>query len=149
MWLTLNDRAIALCDSPSALRFRASVRCAAVSFSGRPMRFVDRARPSAVRVKIISRSTSATPPSTARNSRPVLLVLSAIGCEKGEKVAPRVQHALYDGEEIEHRSCEAINAGNHQLIARSNRLQQAIEFLTVCPSAGDLLFVDKVAARGL
>ena len=38
-----------------------------------------RARPSAVRVRIRSRSTSARPPSTASIKRPVLLVLSAHG----------------------------------------------------------------------
>jgi hypothetical protein len=38
-----------------------------------------RLRPSAVRVRIRSRSTSASPPSTASIKRPVLLVLSAHG----------------------------------------------------------------------
>ena len=51
IWLTLNDRAMALCNSP--LRAKASARWAGVSFRGRPIRFVDRARPSAVRIKII------------------------------------------------------------------------------------------------
>ena len=46
-----------------------------------------RLRPSAVRVRIRSRSTSAKPPSTASIKRPVLLVLSAHGSAKDRNCA--------------------------------------------------------------
>jgi hypothetical protein len=51
-------------------------------FGGRPIccpRFCARLRPSPVRVRIRSRSTSANPPNTAIISRPVLVPVSAHG----------------------------------------------------------------------
>jgi len=65
-----------------ARRLRASAGCPSVSFGFRPMRcprFVARLRPSAVRVRIRSRSTSARPSRTAIISRPVLVLVSALG----------------------------------------------------------------------
>ena len=67
---------------PRARRRRASAFCASVSPGGRPMccpRFCARLRPSAVRVRIRSRSTSARPPRTTIISRPVLVSVSAQG----------------------------------------------------------------------
>jgi hypothetical protein len=68
--------------------------------------------PSAVRVRIRSRSTSASPPSTASIKRPVLLVLSAHGSAKGQGSELRlgVHDALDDGEQIEGAAREAVDA---------------------------------------
>ena len=133
IWLTLNDRAMALCDSPFSLRAKASARWAGVSFRGRPIRFVDRARPSAVRVKIISRSTSATPPRTARNSRPVLLVVSAMGCERERKWPPASSTRLTMPKRSKTDRARALDPGDYQLITRSNSLEQAHQLLAICP----------------
>jgi hypothetical protein len=71
-------------------RCRTSTCCAAVSFEGRPMRrprFCARLRPSAVRVWIRSRSTSANPPNTAIINRPVLVPVSAHGSARERNCA--------------------------------------------------------------
>jgi hypothetical protein len=68
--------------APSARRRRASACCVAVNFGGRPrrcLRFCARLRPSAVRVRIRSRSTTANPPNTAIINRLVLVPVSAHG----------------------------------------------------------------------
>ena len=65
-------------------------KTAGVSFGGRPIccpRFCARLRPSAVRVRIRSRSTSANPPNTAIISRPVLVPVSAHGSARERNCA--------------------------------------------------------------
>jgi hypothetical protein len=65
--------------------------CASVSLGGRPMccpRATARLRPSAVRVRIRSRSTSANPPSTAIMRRPVLVAVSAHGSASDRNCPP-------------------------------------------------------------
>jgi hypothetical protein len=68
--------------APCARRRRALAFCAGVNFGGQPIRcprFCARLRPSAVRIRIRSRSTSARPPKTAIIKRPVLVPVSAHG----------------------------------------------------------------------
>jgi hypothetical protein len=72
-------------QSLSRTRFDPKAACrtlSSVNFGFRPMRcprFIARLRPSAVRVRIRSRSTSARPPRTAIIKRPVLVPVSAHG----------------------------------------------------------------------
>jgi hypothetical protein len=70
---------------------RASRFRGAVIFGGRPMcwpRNLAWARPSPVRVRIKSRSTSASPPSTAIISRPLLVEVSAHGSARLRNCPP-------------------------------------------------------------
>jgi hypothetical protein len=64
-------------------------------------RFCARVRPSAVRVRIRSRSTSASPPNTAIISRPVLVPVSAHGSASERNCAFGVHDLLDDGEQVE------------------------------------------------
>jgi len=78
----------ALRPPPDSLFF-----CAGVREGGRPKCFpwaLARLLPSAVRVRIRSRSTSASPPRTTSIKRPVLLVLSAHGSAKDRNCVLRL-----------------------------------------------------------
>jgi hypothetical protein len=57
-----------------------------------------RARPSALRVRIRSRSTSSSPRRTASIKRPVLVLVSAHGSAKDRKPGLGVHDALYNTE---------------------------------------------------
>ena len=78
--------------SPAVRRASASRLCSVVNFGLRPSftpRALARSRPSEVRVRIRSRSTSARPPSTAIIRRPVAVEVSAHGSASDRNCALR------------------------------------------------------------
>jgi hypothetical protein len=83
-----------------------------VSAGGRPICCpwaLARLLPSAVRVRIRSRSTSARPPRTAIISRPVLVPVSAHGSARERNCAlASTMHALNDAEQIEGTARQAV-----------------------------------------
>ena len=66
-----------------------------------------RSRPSAVRVRIRSRSTSARPPRTAIIRRPVLVPVSAHGSANERNCAPASTICFDDSEQVEGRAGKA------------------------------------------
>jgi hypothetical protein len=137
--------------APCARRRRASAFCASVSFEGRPIccpRFCARLRPSAVRVRIRSRSTSAKPPRTAIIKRPVLVPVSAHGSTSDRNCA--------------FASTICLTMANRSKVLRARRsmrvtvttspggeaVEQFEQFAPVAVRAGDFLAVNPGSSFG-
>ncbi len=87
---------------------------------GRPIccpRALARLRPSAVRVRIRSRSTSASPPSTAIIKRPVLVPVSAHGSASDRNCPPGIHDLLDDGEQVERRARQPVDSSHRHHVA--------------------------------
>ena len=102
--------------------------------------------PSAVRVRIRSRSTSASPPSTASIKRPVLLVLSAHGSAKNRNCAFGVHDLLDDGEQVEGAARQPVNPRHRHHVAGGQLAEHPVKLAPVGPRARHLLAVDVPAA---
>jgi hypothetical protein len=108
-----------------------------------------RLRPSAVRVRIRSRSTSARPPRTASINRPVLLVLPAHGSAKDRNCALASTMRLTDAKQIEGAVGDAVNARHRHHVAGGELAEQPGKLAPVGQRARQLLAVDvPVAASG-
>src|SRR5215469_4390403 len=98
----------------------ASFCWAGVREGGPPICFpwaLARLLPSAVRVRIRSRSTSASPPSTASIQRPVLVTVSAHGSAKDRNCALASTMRLKMPEQVEGAAGEAVDARYGQHVA--------------------------------
>src|SRR6516162_3804860 len=132
----------------------ASFFCAGVTEGGRPICFpwaLARLLPSAVRVRIRSRSTSAIPPSTASIKRPVLVPVSAgprLG--QGSELRLGVHDALDDAEQIKGAAREAVDPRHRHHVAGAELAEHPVKLAPVGPRARHLLAVDvPAAASGL
>jgi hypothetical protein len=137
----------------------ASFCCAGVSAGGRPIccpRALARLLPSAVRVRIRSRCTSANPPNTAISNLPALVPVSAHGTGAGAGVGPRlgkraelrlaIDDALDDGEQVKGAAREAVNPRHRHHVAGGEGLQHFEKLAPVVVRAGHLLAVNLGAA---
>jgi len=97
--------------------------------------------PSAVRVRIRSRSTSASPPSTASIKRPVLVPVSAHGSAKDRNCA-FVHDALDDGEQVEGAARQPIDARHRHHVAGGELAEHPVKLAPVGPRARHLLAID-------
>jgi hypothetical protein len=86
-----------------------------------PRRFA-RSRPSAVRVRVRSRSTSAKPPSTASISRPVLVPVSAHGSANERNCT--LASTLDDGKQIEGAARQPVDARHCHNVAGVGGVEQ-------------------------
>jgi hypothetical protein len=75
-------------------------------------RALARLLPSAVRVRIRSRSTSARPPITAKHHRPVLVPVSAHGSANDRNCALASTEAFDDAEQLEGAAGEAVKSAS-------------------------------------
>jgi hypothetical protein len=98
--------------------------------------------PSAVRVRIRSRSTSASPLSTASIKRPVLVPVSAHGSAKDRNCAFGVHDALDDGEQVKGAARQPVNPRHRHDVAGGQLAKHPVELAPVGPRAGHLLAVD-------
>jgi len=89
--------------------------------------------PSAVRVRIRSRSTSARPPSTASIKRSVLVPGVGPRLRQRSKLRLGVHDALDDAEQIEGATGEAVNARHH--VAGGQLAEHAVRLAAVGPRA--------------
>jgi hypothetical protein len=98
--------------------------------------------PSAVRVRIRSRSTSAKPPRTARHQT------SGAGAGVGPRLGKRTElrlgvHDLFDGgEQVEGAAREAVNPRHSHHVAGGEGPQHFEKFAPVVVRAGHLLAVN-------
>jgi hypothetical protein len=104
--------------------------------------------PSAVRVRIRSRSTSASPPSTASIKRLVLVPVSAHGSASDRNCPPAftIRLAIDDGEQIERAARQPVDARHRHYVARGEAVEHAGKLGPVGPRARHLLAVDVPAA---
>ena len=106
--------------------------------------------PSAVRVRIRSRSTSASPPTTASIKRPVLVPGSVHGSAKDLKVRLGVHDVLDDPEKVKGAAREAVNPRDRHHVAGFEPFEHPQSFARVGPCARNLLPIDvPAAASGL
>ena len=110
-------------------------------------RFCARLRPSAVRVRIRSRSTSANPPKTAIISRPVLVPVSAHGSASERNLRLGVHNLLHDGEKVESAAREAVNPCHRHHVAGVEGVEHFEKLAPVVVRAGHLLAVNLGASR--
>ena len=106
-------------------------------------RALARLLPSAVRVRMRPRSTSAKPPRTVIISRPVLVLVSAHGSAKDRNCALA---STMDLEQIEGAASEAVNPRHRHHVTRGQLVEHPVEFAPVGPRARYLLAVDVAAA---
>ena len=102
-------------------------------------RFCARLRPSAVRVRIRSRSTSARPPRTAIINRPVLVPVSAHGSASDRNLRLGVHDLLNDGEQVKGAAREAVYAPHRHHIVGGESLEHFEKLATVAVRARHLL----------
>ena len=112
-------------------------------------RFAARLRPSAVRVRIKSRSTSAKPPRTAIIKRPVLVAVSAHGSASDRNCALASHNPLDDGEEVEGAARQSVNPRHRHHVAGGEGLQHFEKLPPVVVRARHLLPVNLGGASGL
>jgi hypothetical protein len=107
-----------------------------------------RFRPSAVRVLIRSRSTSASPPRTAIISRPVLVAVSAHGSANDRNWPPAstICFTMANRSNVERK---AVNASHRHHVAGGNGLQELEQFTSVGLCSARLLAIDLTASLRL
>jgi hypothetical protein len=110
-------------------------------------RFCARLRPSAVRVRIRSLSTSASPPGTAIISRPVLVPVSAHGSASERNLRLGVHNLLHDGEKVESAAREAVDARHRHDVAGREGAQHLEELAAVAVRARPFLAENLGASR--
>ena len=116
---------------------------------GRPMCFpraLARLRPSAVRVQIRSRSTSARPPRTASINRPVLVPVSAHGSAKDRNCAFASTMRLTMPNKSKGAAGEAVDACHRHHVAGGQLAEHLVKLAPVGAHARHLLAVDVPAA---
>ena len=136
--------------APSARRRRASACCAAVNFRGRPIcwpRFCARLRPSAVRVRIKSRSTSARPPRTANHQAPGAGAGVGPRFRQGSKLRLGVHDLLDDGEQVEGAPRQPVNARHCHHVAGREVFEHVEKLASVVMCARHLLALNLGASR--
>ena len=102
--------------------------------------------PSAVRVRIRSRSTSARPPSTASIKRSVLVPGVGPRLRQRSKLRLGVHDALDDAEQIEGAARQPVDPRHRHHVAGGQLAEHLVKLASVGPRARHLLAVD-VAAR--
>ena len=112
-------------------------------------RSLARLLPSAVRVRIKSRSTSARPPSTDSINRPVRVPVSAHGSARDRNCALASTMRLTDGEEVEGAAGQAVDARHRHHVAGGKTVEHAEKFAPVRPGARYVLAVDVPAAASV
>ena len=112
-----------------------------------PRRFA-RLRPSAVRVRIRSRSTSAKPPSTASISRPVLVPVSAHGSasERNCALASVMRLTMANRSKVL-RASQPVDARHHHHVAGGEGVEQFEKLAVVAVRPRHLLAVNLGTAR--
>src|SRR4029077_4198405 len=105
-------------------------------------RFCARLRPSAVRVRIRSRSTSANPPNTAIISRPVLVPVSAHGSASERNCALATPICFTMAKKVEGASREAVDARHGHHVAGGEGVWQFEKLAAVAARARHLLAVN-------
>jgi len=98
--------------------------------------------PSAVRVRIRSRSTSAKPPSTASIKRPVLVSVSAHGSANDRNCALASTMRLTIPEQVEGAARKPVDPCHRHHVAGGKPIEHPQKLAPVGPRAGHLLFVD-------
>ena len=107
-----------------------------------------RLRPSAVRVRIRSRSTSASPPSTAIISRPVLVEVSAHGSASDRNCPPASTICLTMANRSKVERAKPVDPRHRHHVAGGERLQELEQLAPVGPRTGCLLAVNLGAPFG-
>jgi hypothetical protein len=105
-----------------------------------------RMRPSAVRVRIRSRSTSARPPSTAIIKRPVLVAVSVHG-SASDRNCPLASTICLTMAKVEGRARQPVDARHRHHVTRGNGLQQLQKLAPIGPRACHVLTVNLRASR--
>ena len=104
-----------------------------------------RLRPSAVRVRIRSRSTSASPPSTASIKRPVLMPVSAHGSASDRNCAFASTMRLTMANRSKVLRGQPVNPRHRHHVAGGELAEHPVKLAPVGECAGRLLALDVAA----